>query len=203
MNIRAAPIIGIPLPLVSYGGSFVVGSLSVDDSVGTAHATIRPALGTSLPVTLDGKRILRNYWDYWYDGIYFPEPIPYAAPTDYGSIAAIERLIQTVKRALRLLPLVPLRREAFREEIGLALDWYNEHRPHSGLGGRTPNEVYFHRRPAHREPRFETRSRWPRGLPCAEPWALVKGRPGARIALDVNFYASRKHLPLVTLRRVA
>ena len=120
-----------------------------------------------------------------------------------GSIAVIERLIQTTKRMLRFLPLVPLRREAFRQEIGLVLDWYNEHRPHTGLAGRTPNEAYFRRRPSHRQPRFEPRPRWPRGSPSAKPWALVKGKPGTRIALDVEFYANRKHLPLVTLRRVA
>jgi len=120
-----------------------------------------------------------------------------------GSIAVIERLIRTTKRMLRLLPVIPLRREAFRREIGLVLDWYNEHRPHNGLGGRTPNEVHFRRRASHRQPRFEPRPRWPRGSPCATPWALVKGKPGAIVALDVDFFAGRKHLPVVRLRRVA
>jgi hypothetical protein len=34
--------------------------------------------------------------------------------------------------------LVSLRREAFRAEIVSFFDWYNEHRPHSTLGGKTP-----------------------------------------------------------------
>jgi len=46
------------------------------------------------------------------------------------------------------LPLVPLRKNAFRREIGTAIDWYNEHRPHTTLGGRTPNEVYAGRYPS-------------------------------------------------------
>jgi len=42
MNIRAAPIIGIPLPLVSYGGSFVVGSLICLGLVQAVHIRRSP-----------------------------------------------------------------------------------------------------------------------------------------------------------------
>jgi hypothetical protein len=35
------------------------------------------------------------------------------------------------------------------------LAWYNDHRPHMRLGGRTPNEVYFGQHPANRRPRIE------------------------------------------------
>jgi hypothetical protein len=100
-------------------------------------------------------------------------------------------------------PILQLRREAFRREVAPATDWYNEHRPHTALGGRTPNEVYFGRYPANRRPRFEPRERWPRGSPCARPWALVRGSPGARLELDVEFHAGRKHLPVVRLKRAA
>ncbi|MBE3038143.1 MAG: hypothetical protein IMZ62_04955 [Chloroflexi bacterium] len=81
--------------------------------------------------------------------------------------------------------------------------WYNEHRPHTTLGGATPNEVYCSRRPANRLPRFEPRARWPRGSPCAKPQVLVKGKPGIRLELAVAFQGGRKHLPVVTLTRVA
>jgi hypothetical protein len=121
----------------------------------------------------------------------------------YGSIAVIERLILTTKGLLGLLPLIPLRRDALRREVGLAIIWYNESRPHTTLGGRTPNEVYFSRYPANRKPRFEPRLRWPRGAPCARPWALVCGSPGARMDLDLQFHAGRKHLPIVRMRRAA
>jgi hypothetical protein len=32
---------------------------------------------------------------------------------------------------------------------------------------------------------------------------LVKGRPGARVELIIKFDEDRKHLPIVTLKRVA
>ncbi len=44
---------------------------------------------------------------------------------------------------------------------------------------------------------------WPRGSPCARPWALVRGSPGAKLTLEVSFPGNRKHLPIVTLKRVA
>jgi hypothetical protein len=44
---------------------------------------------------------------------------------------------------------------------------------------------------------------YPSGSPCAKPQTLVKGKPGVRLELAVTFEARRKHLPIVTLRRVA
>ena len=38
---------------------------------------------------------------------------------------------------------------------GATVQWYNEHRAHTTLDGRTPNEIYFHRFPANRKPRFD------------------------------------------------
>jgi len=98
---------------------------------------------------------------------------------------------------------VPLRRQAFRQELSSFIDWYNEYRPHTTLGGRTPDEVYHARYPGHRKPRFEPRSKWPRGSPCAMPWALVKGKAGLKLDLQVDFHAGAKHLPIVTLSRAA
>jgi transposase InsO family protein len=121
----------------------------------------------------------------------------------HGSIAVVERLIRTFKELLRQLPLVPMRQKEFREELSLLTDWYNEHRPHMILAGRTPDEVYHNRFPANRKPRYEPRSRWPRGSPCAKPWALTRGRPGARLELDLTFLEGRKHLPIVALKRAA
>ncbi len=125
----------------------------------------------------------------------------YGAIGKHGSIAVVERAILTIKCLLARLLLVPYRREAFLRELKYAADWYNEMRPHTWLDGRTPNERYDGRFPANRRPRFEPRSRWPRGSPCAQPWALVRGKPGARLTLDVSFHAGRRHLPIVELRR--
>ena len=127
----------------------------------------------------------------------------YGAIGKCGSIAIVERVILTTKTILSRLLFVSYRREAFQRELTAAAEWYNEHRAHSSLRGRTPNEVYDSTFPANRRPRFETRSKWPRGSPCARPWALVRGSPGAKLKLDVSFYCGRKHLPIVTLKRVA
>jgi len=121
----------------------------------------------------------------------------------HGGIAIVERFLRTLKEGLRQLWLIPLRREAFHREVKLFVDWYNEQRPHESLGGQTPDEVYCRRFPACRRPRHEPRAKWPRGSPCAGAWALVRGQPGARLQLDVEFQAGRKHLPVVRLRRVA
>jgi putative transposase len=122
----------------------------------------------------------------------------------HGSIAVVERLILTLKRSCtRLLTLVPLRSQGFQGELSLFCGWYNEERPHATLNGRTPEETYHRRFPAVRKPRYEPRARWPRGSPSAKPWALVRGKPGARLELHVEFLAGRKHLPIVSLRRAA
>ena len=127
----------------------------------------------------------------------------FGAIGQHGSLAVIERFILTLKTGCTRLLMVPMRRESFRRELDVFIGWYNEHRPHMSLRGRTPNEVYYRRHPANRRPRFEPRSDWPRGSPCAGQWALVKGKPGAKLGLHVEFLAGRKHLPLVTLPRVA
>ena len=99
--------------------------------------------------------------------------------------------------------LLPLWEGQLRRELDLYATWYNQHRPHTALGGAMPNERYVGRRLANRAPRWEPRAKWPRGSPCARPQTLIKGRPGARLELAVTFEAGRKQLPTVTLRRVA
>jgi putative transposase len=121
----------------------------------------------------------------------------------YGSLAVIERFIRSLKNECTRAILVPFSRRPFAAEIDFYVAWFNAHRPHGRLGARTPDEVYFGTMPACRKPRFEPRPRWPRRSPCAQPQALVRGRPGAVVELHVGYYARRKHLPLVTLKRVA
>jgi hypothetical protein len=122
----------------------------------------------------------------------------------YGSLAVIERCIRSVKsECTRRLILVPYRLATFEHELALYFAWHNEHRPHSWLRGATPDEIYHRRRQANRAPRLEPRSRWPRRSPCASPRTLIRGRPGARLELSVRFLAERRHLPIVTLKRVA
>ncbi|MCH8044617.1 MAG: DDE-type integrase/transposase/recombinase [Planctomycetes bacterium] len=76
------------------------------------------------------------------------EPPRYGAVGQHGSIAVVElveRFILTMKNEGTRRYLVSLRRETFRDELVLFIDWYNEYRPHTTLGGKTPEEVYHHR----------------------------------------------------------
>jgi putative transposase len=127
----------------------------------------------------------------------------FGAVGKYGSIAMIERFIRTLKNECTRRLLVPFRRVALRRELALYVSWFNEHRPHDTLDARTPDEVYFGRRPACRKARFEPRRHWPRGSPCAGAQSKVRGRCGQQFELDVRFVAKRRHLPLVALKRVA
>ena len=121
----------------------------------------------------------------------------------YGSISVVERFIRSMKSECTRAILVSWRRASLERELGHYLAWFNGDRPHEWLGGRTPDEVYFGGMPALRKPRFEPRARWPRRSPCARPQALVRGQPGAAVELRVDYRAARKHLPVVSLKRVA
>jgi transposase InsO family protein len=120
-----------------------------------------------------------------------------------GSIAVVERFILTMKQLLSGLTVVPLRRVSIRRELTAVTDWYNEHRPHMTLGGKTPNELYHDHDPANRRPRLEPREGWPRGSPCARPWALVAGKPGDRFSVKAEFHAGSRRQPIVSLKRAA
>ncbi len=127
----------------------------------------------------------------------------YGAVGQHGSIAITERFILTLKSEFLRRILVPLTRPGLEHELSLFRNWFNASRPHMGIAGRTPNEVYFRRQAANTKPRLEPRAKWPRGSPCAKPATRVRGKRGVRFSLHVNFLEGRKHLPLVTLRRAA
>jgi transposase InsO family protein len=127
----------------------------------------------------------------------------FGAIGQHGSIAVMERFILTMKTlCTRVIP-VPMQRDTMRKELELFRVWYNSLRPHMTRNGSTPDEVYHRRHPACRYPRFESRRHWPVGSPCARPGVPIRGWPGKRLELHVEFQAGRKHLPVVTLRRAA
>ncbi len=127
----------------------------------------------------------------------------FGAVGKHGSIAVVERFIRTMKDEATRRILIPQRKERFRSALNSFLSWYNEHRPHRTLRGKTPNEVYFRLRQANGRPRIEPRKRWPRRSPCAGPRTLVAGQPGDRFKLQVDFHDGKRHLPIVSLKRAA
>ena len=127
----------------------------------------------------------------------------FGAVGQHGSIAIIERFILTLKNGCTHIILLPLRTDAFHQELTCFANWYNQSRPHSSLNGKTPHEVYHDVLPACERPRYEPRARWPRIAPCASPHVPVAGYCGTPIRLDVRYHCDRKHLPIVDLRRAA
>ena len=87
--------------------------------------------------------------------------------------------------------------------LGWYFSFYNQHRPHTTLAGRTPDEMYFACRPANTGPRYEPRWGWPRPAPCANPTTLIRGAPGVRLEMELSFHGGRKHLPVIELHRAA
>jgi putative transposase len=127
----------------------------------------------------------------------------YGAVGEHGSIAIIERFIRSLKSECTRRISVPFRLDQTRDEVACYATWYNQHRPHSALGGRTPLEVYQSSSPANEAPRFEPRLRWPRRSQCALPTAKINGRRGVRLKVVVSRFENRAHLPVVELRRAA
>jgi len=122
---------------------------------------------------------------------------------EHGSIAIVERFIRSMKAECTRRILVPLRLADMRAELAVYGTWYNEHRPHTALAGRTPMEVYDARDPANRAPRVEPRRRWPPGSRCARPFAPTAGRAGQRVRLKLSYLDGRRHLPVVEITTAA
>ncbi len=127
----------------------------------------------------------------------------FGAAGRHGSIVVIERFILTMKDQCTCLMLVPLRRDSFRKELQFFAGWYNEHRPHTTLRGKTPAEVYYQLPGTNRAFRFEPRSRWPARSSCASPQAPIHGKRGIRLNLHVTYLTGKKYLPIVKLRVAA
>ena len=121
----------------------------------------------------------------------------------YGSIAVVERFNRTLKYEGLFLITIPFSLDRMREEVRLIVEHYSRFRPHQGLLRRTPDEVYFNRRPAVEKPRWEPRAKWPRTSGCAAPYVPVKGECGTRLELEVRHLDGRKHLPIFRLRKAA
>lgn len=114
----------------------------------------------------------------------------YGAVHRYGSIAVIERFIRSLKDEWLRRLIIPLRIGAMRNDLSAYLSWFNEHRPHQALDGRTPLEVYKDLVPASQR----------RGL---EPRAKLLANRVIRLTLSVTYYEGRRHLPIIELKQAA
>jgi len=110
-----------------------------------------------------------------------------------ASIPITERFIRSMKQDALGRILVPLSLGGMRREVRAYSVWYNDHRPHTTLGGRAPRDVCEKKR---RRRRFEPRARWPRG-------PLRRGNAGDRLRVVVSYVEGRRHLPVIELRRAA
>ena len=72
----------------------------------------------------------------------------FGAIGQYGSIAIIERFWRTLKELLGIRLWPPLSAEHLEARTELALGYYSTLRPHQGLDGATPAEVYLDEPPA-------------------------------------------------------
>jgi len=103
----------------------------------------------------------------------------FGAVGQYGSLAVIERFIRTLKDEGLRRVLVPLNHRKMRTEVGAIIGWYNTYRPHSWLGGRTPEERYRRITAACRRARWEPRPHWPVGRTENVAWPTL-ARPGSQ-----------------------
>ncbi|MCH7923961.1 MAG: transposase [Planctomycetes bacterium] len=81
----------------------------------------------------------------------------YSAVGIHRSLAVVERLIRTLNDEATRRIVVPQGCAGFRRKLTSFFVWKNEHRPHTTLHGKTPNEVYFRLRAANWGPRIEPR----------------------------------------------
>jgi putative transposase len=107
----------------------------------------------------------------------------YGAVGKYGSIAIIERLIRSLKSECTRRIIVPMRQADMRYELGFYFTWYNEFRPHQGIKGKIPQEIYS-------------------GIFHAPPKLNIRD-PNLKLNLHVAYMHHRPHLPIITLKRAA
>ncbi len=127
----------------------------------------------------------------------------YASKESIRATAIIERFFLSLKNEMLRRVAIPFRREGMRRAMATYLGWYHEFRPHQGLCGRTPQEVYDRKKPANERVRFEPRPGWPSDSPCAKPVVRPKKRGVGKLTLEVEFLADNENLAVVRLRRAA
>ena len=104
-----------------------------------------------------------------------------------ASLATIERFWRSLKdEAFRIIQ-VPRRISVMRAELDAYVEWYNEHRPHQGLGGKAPRE------------RLGVEAERVAPADTVGPATNLRSSP----VLVVKAFRGRRHLPIVELRDAA
>lgn len=109
-----------------------------------------------------------------------------------SSIPIVERFMRTLKDGCFRRILIPVTAQGVHRELHGFATWYNRHRPHTHLDGRTPDEVYFRRR--RRRRRLEPRPGYRTGRRRDKP---------DRFTVVIEYVDGKKHLPIIELKRVA
>ena len=71
-----------------------------------------------------------------------------------------------------------------QQELAIFIAWYNEHRPHQTLDGRTPNEVYGR-------------------APPAESLEEMSNSELPDMTVQVDHFEGRAHLPIIEIKQAA
>ena len=128
----------------------------------------------------------------------------YAAVDSLRATAIVERFFRSLKTEWLRRVRLPLQLAEMTRTVQLYLDWYHAHRPHQGLGGRTPNEVAHGLAPANRTARFEPRQRWPARSACALPKTRTRrGGKGGVLVAAVDSLDRDTMLPVLSIDRAA
>ena len=121
----------------------------------------------------------------------------YGAVGQHGSIAIIERFILSLKQEFLRRIHVPSTESRMLEAMAAYQRWYNEHRPHASLDGRTPRETLTGAPPPRQRARIEPRARYP--IRSGPPVRRARGS----LALVVDHVGGFPELPVVGLREAA
>ena len=109
----------------------------------------------------------------------------FGAIGNVGSIALIERLWKTLKNNLSLRSFKPLFQQDLERRLYFGLLYYAYIKPHQGLGGATPAELFFGLPPAHLQAVAPPRAR-PREGPFDVPFDIRFLDPESRLPILVR-----------------
>jgi transposase InsO family protein len=100
----------------------------------------------------------------------------------YGSIAIIERFFRTLKKEWLRKIIIPLDTNGVRNKLTMYIRWYNFFRPHQGLDGASPADIYTSK---------------------PQKADTLTLRPDDKIELLVSFHEGDKLLPIIRLRKAS